>query len=209
MPLALGLMKEHFQRKSGAASPFTNDSQHMWYSSPPRLQIYSKDMINILLNLAKKRLDVTFARLIPSDACSEVAEDLIMATAAVGALYCDVKGSHKVAKSCYNDARRIALAKVIYARRTNNATHRYRVPQADFQQNRSSLEMTFRPCLWRTKTVGVFTDGNQRCSFPHSSSCSRSMVCVAEMGGATNLSKLFMAMSFKYVPSPLVVPRSG
>lgn len=84
-------------------------------------------MINILLNLAKKRLGMTFAQLMPAAACPEVEEELVMAIAAVGALYCDVTGSNKVAKSCYNDARRIVLAKVIHARWTQNAAKFFRL----------------------------------------------------------------------------------
>ncbi|KAJ9609571.1 hypothetical protein H2200_005898 [Cladophialophora chaetospira] len=113
MPNAIAMMREHFQPKSGAVNSFTSDSHHMWYSDPPCLQMYDKDMVNVLLNIAKRQLDGTFALLIPFLTSADVEEELIMAISAVGALYCDVVGSDKIAKACYNDARRILLAKFI------------------------------------------------------------------------------------------------
>jgi hypothetical protein len=109
---AIAMMRAHFQTKPGAASLVTSDSQHMWYSAPPRLQMYDKDMINVFLNLAKNHLASTFTFLLPFQAYPGVAEELVIAIAAVGALYCDVDGSHKLAKACYNDARRMVFAKV-------------------------------------------------------------------------------------------------
>ena len=109
----MSMMKEHFQRKSASVTTSINaDVDHSWFSAPPRLDVYDPQMINILLNLAKTNLAGTFTIFEDFRALQSTAEDLIVAMAAVGALYCDVEGSHKVAKACYNDARRITLAAV-------------------------------------------------------------------------------------------------
>lgn len=84
----------------------------MWFSAPPRFQIYDRDVMNVFLNLAKVHLAQTFKVLAPFEASEGVEEELIAAMAAVGGLFCDVDGSQKVAGVLYNDARKMALAKV-------------------------------------------------------------------------------------------------
>lgn len=109
---AISMMKDHFQRKLLVASTFTKESQHGWFSAPPDLRMYDKDVINVLLNLAKKQLADAFPVFLPFEFFGGADAELVVAMAAVGALFCDVEGSHKIARACYNDARRIALAKV-------------------------------------------------------------------------------------------------
>ena len=85
----------------------------MWYSAPPDGDSYHNDIIKIFLGLFQKHIPETFGIL---------REDLtdpqrhttqyILAMAAVGGLYCTVTGSSDVAKSMYNDARRLQFASV-------------------------------------------------------------------------------------------------
>lgn len=106
------LMKDHFQRKSRAAAPSSGPTQYSWFSAPPQLRSYNNEIINNSLNNAKRHLATTFPVLAPFKATSGTAEEVVLAMAAVGAVHCNVAGSDRVAKACYNDARRIALFKV-------------------------------------------------------------------------------------------------
>lgn len=109
---AVSMMKDYFQWKSLASAPSTRHTQYSWFSAPPQLISYDNDVMNILLNTAKRHLAETFAILSPFEARPDSAEEVVLAMAAVGALFRDAGGSDRVAKACYNDARRIALAKV-------------------------------------------------------------------------------------------------
>lgn len=109
---AVDTMKEYFQRKSRSVAPSSGPTQYNWFSAPPHLANYDSETINILLNIAKRKLARTFAFLSPFEAQLDTAEEIVLGMAAVGAVFCDTDGSDRVAKACYNDARRIALAKV-------------------------------------------------------------------------------------------------
>lgn len=109
---AVNLMKDHFQRKSRAAAPSSGPTQYSWFSAPPQLISYDNEIINAFLINAKRHLATMFPVLAPFEATHGTAEELVLAMAAVGAVFCNVAGSDRVAKACYNDARRIAFAKV-------------------------------------------------------------------------------------------------
>ncbi|EXJ67491.1 uncharacterized protein A1O5_09504 [Cladophialophora psammophila CBS 110553] len=146
MQNAISMMREHFQRTSRSASPLTNESNHMWYSSPPRFQVYDRDVLNVFLNLAKVHMASTFKILLPFEAPDGVEEELVAAMAAVGGLFCDVEGSQKVASVLYNDARKMALAKACLLQ---SRIHRTRLT---FHQTASLSLIDFNSCLNRAKT---------------------------------------------------------
>ena len=102
-------MKDHFQQRSRASSPTREKAEQLWYSRPPRLQIYDEEVINVFLNLGRLHLFSTFPMFSDFEAKSGTKEELCLAMAAVGGLFCTVKGSYKVAKTLYNDARRMHL----------------------------------------------------------------------------------------------------
>lgn len=108
-------MQEYFDQKSRAPSPTRNKSNLMWYSAPPNLQDYDEDVFNVFINLFHKHIPETFP-LFNEIGANQRVKDLhpehCLAMAATGALFCSVPGSFDVAKSMYNDARRILLAKV-------------------------------------------------------------------------------------------------
>lgn len=99
---AITIMRDHFQQRSGGSSP----NRQLWYSAPPRLQIYDKDVLNILLNLAQTNLSSTFKVFSKFEYNGDTNYELCLAMAAVGGLFSTTHGSTAVAKSLYNDARR-------------------------------------------------------------------------------------------------------
>ncbi len=80
-----------------------------WYSAPPHLQIYDEEVINVFLNLGRIHLSGTFPIFSDFEAKPGTSEELCLAMAAVGALFCNVRGSFKVARVLYNDARKMHL----------------------------------------------------------------------------------------------------
>jgi hypothetical protein len=112
MSNAITMIRSYFQGKPGVPSPIASNSEHTWYSAPPCLRAYDTSTINVFLDLAATNLSRTFPSLLPLPELHKPSDDLVLAVAAVGALYCDVDGSEKLAKACYNDARRMLFAKV-------------------------------------------------------------------------------------------------
>ena len=107
------MMRDHFQRRSRASSPTRREERQSWYSTPPRLQIYDREVINVLLNLARLHLSSTFQIFSNFEATATTKEELCLAMAAVGALFCGVRGKTKVAQKLNNDARRILLETIL------------------------------------------------------------------------------------------------
>jgi len=110
MDVAITMMRDFFQRRSRAPSPTRGEPRQLWnqwYSAPPHLQIYDEEVINILLNLARTHLSSTFAIFSDFEATADNKDELCLAMAAVGGLFCTVSESAKVAKKLHNDARRM------------------------------------------------------------------------------------------------------
>ena len=109
---AVDMMREYFQRKSLTSYYSLEAAQYCWYSSAPQISRYDSKMLDTLLNNAKRYLAGAFPILEPFEASFDTPEELVLAMAAVGALFCSVSGGERVAKALWNDARRIAFVKV-------------------------------------------------------------------------------------------------
>jgi hypothetical protein len=105
-------MQEYFDRKSRAPSPTLNKANVMWYSSPPNIEDHDPDVVNIFLNLFHKHIPETFPLFEEVTIGQKIRAEYYIAMAATGGLFCSVPGSFEVAKSMYNDARRLLLASV-------------------------------------------------------------------------------------------------
>lgn len=75
--------------------------------------MYDREVINVLLNNARRHLATTFGIYANFEATVDTSHELCLAMAAVGGLFSSVEGSTTVAKALYNDARRIHLEKAI------------------------------------------------------------------------------------------------
>ena len=106
---AFNMMVEYFKRQSRAPSPSRDESRRSWYSAPPQFEMYSTDMINMLLNLARSHISPTFTIFSNFEATSDTSSELCLAMAAVGALFSTAEGNNAVAKALYNDSRRMHL----------------------------------------------------------------------------------------------------
>ncbi|KAI8961159.1 hypothetical protein F5Y11DRAFT_327507 [Daldinia sp. FL1419] len=109
MDSAVEMMKDHFQRRSRATSPSREEQRRSWYSAPPQLYVYDKDVMNILLNVAKTHISSTFSIFSDFEANYDTRVELCLAMAAVGGLYSTAYASIKVAKMLFNDSRRLLL----------------------------------------------------------------------------------------------------
>jgi hypothetical protein len=78
-----------------------------WCSAPPDPRIYDLDVLNIWIDCAVRNLASTFV----SFADFEV-DEVYIAMAAIGGVYCEVRDSFQLAQVLYNDSRRLLLAKV-------------------------------------------------------------------------------------------------
>lgn len=69
--------------------------------------MYDNQVLNVLLNLARNHLAKTFKLFVNYEATSDSSHALCLAMAAIGALYLGVDCGDIVAKTLYNDARRL------------------------------------------------------------------------------------------------------
>lgn len=105
-------MQEYFDRKSRAPSPSLNKASKMWYSTPPNLIDHNKDILRVFLGIFRRHIPQTFSLFKDNTSGRQNRAAYILAMAATGGLFCTVPGSAQVAKSLYNDARRLLLAHV-------------------------------------------------------------------------------------------------
>ena len=98
---------DHFRRRSQPSSPIPREMERSWYSSPPKLQMYDREVINVLLNVARRHLGTTFEMFAHYEAEADSEPELCLAMAAVGALYLGVECGATMSKALYNDARRL------------------------------------------------------------------------------------------------------
>ncbi|KIW62192.1 hypothetical protein PV04_10390 [Phialophora macrospora] len=106
-----GMMQDYFDRKSRKSSPSAPDKASvMWYSAPPNLDDHDKDVLNVFVNLFHKHVSETFTLFKEIDVPRKTRPEFTLAMAATGGLFCSVAGSADVAKSMYNDSRRLLLA---------------------------------------------------------------------------------------------------
>ena len=106
---ALDMMRVHFRLRSRAPSPSRVETGQQQYSIAPDLARYDPDIINVFLNLAQRHLGDAFPLFSSFEATPDTEAELCLATAAIGALYCSISGSIKIARSLYHDARRLLL----------------------------------------------------------------------------------------------------
>ena len=106
---ALDMMREHFRQRSRAPSPSRVETGRQQYSAAPNLARYDMQIINVFLNLGRNHLSNSFPVFASFQAAFITKVELCLAMAAVGALYCTVSGSMKIARSLYHDARRLLL----------------------------------------------------------------------------------------------------
>lgn len=105
-------MQDYFESKSRAPSPSLDKARRGWYSLLPAHNNHSQDVVKVFLKLFRMHIPKTFSifKDIHSDHTRQSCYNLAMA--ATGGLFCAVLGSAEVAKSMYNDARRLLLASV-------------------------------------------------------------------------------------------------
>lgn len=108
---SLSWIQDHFRQRTRTSSPSTSEAKRLWYSAPPRLQIYDKEMLNVLLNIARRHVATTFKLFANYEAKINTSRELCLAMAAIGALFLGADCGITVAKTLYNDARRLHFEK--------------------------------------------------------------------------------------------------
>ncbi|KIW19379.1 hypothetical protein PV08_03674 [Exophiala spinifera] len=104
------IMQEYFDRKSRAPSPSLNKASKMWYSAPPNLDDHNRDIVRVFLQIFRRNIPQAFSLFEDCAVTRKSKAEYTLAIAAIGGLFCNVPGSSEVAKSMYNDARRLLLA---------------------------------------------------------------------------------------------------
>lgn len=83
-----------------------------WYSSSPDLSIYDIKVIEIFASLACENLSEIFPVFEGFEVTADAGNELCLAMASVGGLFCQAPDSFRVARTMYNDARRLTLSQV-------------------------------------------------------------------------------------------------
>ena len=104
---ALDMIQQYQRPMSGTNTPLLSSIPKRWFSDRPSLQLYDGEIINVFLNLATKHLNQTFGIFNDLRISAHTQPALYLAAAAVGGLYCNVRGSYKIAKSMFHDSRRL------------------------------------------------------------------------------------------------------
>lgn len=113
MHILTTMVQDYFDRKSRDPSPASNKANKMWYSAQPNLQNHNREILQIFLGIFRKHIPRTF-RLFQDTSQTALRNPAYytLAMAATGGLFCSVPGSAEVAKTMFNDARRLLLAAV-------------------------------------------------------------------------------------------------
>ncbi|KAJ4154904.1 hypothetical protein LMH87_000175 [Akanthomyces muscarius] len=106
------LVKDYFLRKARISTLTLDQPECMWYSSQPPRTSPDEFTTNIFLNIFRRHIPPTFALFEELDPSGAANSSYCMAMAAVGGLFCSTQGSYNVARSLYNDSRRILLTRV-------------------------------------------------------------------------------------------------
>lgn len=107
------MMQEYFDRKSRPSSPSPAKANKVWYSAPPRLDNHNRDIIRVFHNVFRRHVPKTFSLFEDTTAISPKNQPAFtLALAATGGLFCTTPGSAQVARSMYDDARRMVLSTV-------------------------------------------------------------------------------------------------
>jgi hypothetical protein len=106
---AMEMMQHYFEQISRPSSPRHGKPKHQWFSAPPRFQIYDEGVMKLFSNITKHHLTRTFPILADFTVAENPRNELQLAYAAVGGLFCNIPGRFKVVNSMYNDARRMLL----------------------------------------------------------------------------------------------------
>ena len=105
-------MQQYFNAKSRPPSPSLDKASRMWYSAPAHLKDHNKDVVRVFLSIFQRHIPHTFILFRETTFSQKGHVAYTLAMAATGGLFCTVSGSADVAKSMYNDARRLLLASV-------------------------------------------------------------------------------------------------
>jgi hypothetical protein len=105
-------MQEWFNSSSRPSSPSRSRARKLWFSAPPDPDLYKKEVKEVFLRLFQKHIPPTFSIFERENCQHKHPASYVLAAAALGGLFCSVSGSAEVARSMYNDARRLNLAGV-------------------------------------------------------------------------------------------------
>lgn len=109
-----GRMQEYFDRKHRSTSPSPTRANKLWYSAPPSIDRHNKDIIRVFHRVFRKHVPKTFSLFEGATSAVNTRDQpaYVLSMAALGGVFCTTPGSAEVAKSFYNDARRMLLSSV-------------------------------------------------------------------------------------------------
>jgi hypothetical protein len=105
------MMQDYLDRKSRPSSPSPAKASKVRYSAPPLIENHNRDIIRVFQNVFKRHIPKTFSLFEDAAVTSSKCQPAFtLALAATGGLFCTVPGSARVAKSMYDNARRMVLS---------------------------------------------------------------------------------------------------
>ncbi|KAH8719106.1 hypothetical protein HC256_003727 [Beauveria bassiana] len=106
------MVRTYFLRKAQVSSLALDRPDCMWYSKLPTSTVPDAYVVNVFLNIFRRHIPPTFSLFRDMNLSNSPTSSYYMAMAAVGGLFCSVRGSYDVARALYNDSRRMLLTKV-------------------------------------------------------------------------------------------------
>ncbi|KIW19369.1 hypothetical protein PV08_03664 [Exophiala spinifera] len=107
------IMQEYFERKSRPSSPSPVKVKKVCYSAPAHIDNHNTDIIRVFHNVFRRHIPKTFSLFEDTTGISPKKQPaFLLALAATGGLFCTTPGSAQVARSMYDDARRMVLSTV-------------------------------------------------------------------------------------------------
>lgn len=106
------IVKDYLLRKVCLSTLTPDRPEWMWFSSQPPRTSPDEFVTNVFLNIFRRHIPPVFSLFQEMDLSGPANSSYYMAMAAVGGLFCSTQGSYDVARSLYNDSRRILLTRV-------------------------------------------------------------------------------------------------
>lgn len=102
------IVRDYFDRKY-PSTPIPNKTSTTEYSAPANIYNHDPDIINVFLNLFNRYIPQTFPIFDGVKVTRLTRPEYCLAVAAVGGLFCSVKGYFEITRAMYNDSRKLLL----------------------------------------------------------------------------------------------------
>lgn len=206
-------MLDYFKQRALASSSQTlsnsvNSVIWAWHANQTNLSDHDPDILNVFLNIFRRNVSCTLPLFQDISTDLSIRADVILAMAAVGGLYCHIRGSFELSKAMYNDSRRRLLAAVRFSP-IDCAPNAVADPARLYHQVSTKVLIGGSRSFWSLSkrwdmSIQHLDIGLLLKHVFCSSSSTRYMASVAETSAVMSLRKDSINMLSKFVPSESV-----